>query len=113
VGCLLVPAILCALVGMLFALEFARQAGPRYPICPGGQCRGGRWCSVDSIGDYEWQTVDEVRVLRCKCGHELVPSEGDTRLDLRLPDGTLDAYMVHRGFRGWRRVARWPRRGNR
>jgi len=102
-GCLAVPVFAVAAVGMLYATGLARQAGTRYPPCPSAQCRGGRSWSLGNTGDYEWHAVEGVKVLRCKCGHDLVVENWGSRTLLRLPDGTLQPYMVHREYCGW-----WP-----
>jgi hypothetical protein len=72
-------------------------AGPMYPPCHNGSCRGRRWPA--DIGDYEIKNVDGDIVLRCRCGREY--DRIGRRFMERLPDGTLKPYMVHRPFRGW------------
>ncbi|MGD2175544.1 MAG: hypothetical protein PVJ27_09080 [Candidatus Brocadiaceae bacterium] len=91
---------LAAAVGLLLLVAIPESlwlAGPMYPPCHNGSCKGRRWPA--DIGDYDTVVVGEELVLRCRCGRDY-DREGRRFME-RLPDGTLKPYMVHRPFRGW------------
>ena len=103
-GCLVLVAALLLTFALGCVTAFVQQAGPRYPLCHNGKCSGRRWPSSLSdrdLGDYQRATVGGESVLRCKCGLEYVARDAGWRILRRLPDGTLEPYMVHRNYRGW------------
>jgi hypothetical protein len=102
-GCLVLIAAPLLTFAFGYTLAFVQQAGPRYPLCHNGKCKGRRWPSLSDrdLGDYERTTVDGESVLRCGCGLEYVAREAGWCILRRLPDGTLQPHMVHRNYRGW------------
>ncbi len=66
------------------------------PECESGRCRGD---AATVLGDYEVVPDEDERVYRCQCGHEYV--KVDRRFMRRLPDGTLEPWMVWKLFRGY------------
>jgi len=94
VGFLTTAAALFLLVSIPESLWLA---GPMYPPCHNGCCKGRVWPA--DIGDYDSVSVAGDPVLRCRCGRDY-DKEGRRFME-RLPGGTLKPYMVHRPFRGW------------
>ncbi len=85
--------IVVLLVGVGEKLWFM---GPLHPPCRNGTCRWREW---GDGGDYEIAMPDGDPVLRCRCGRDY--KKVGRRFMERLPDGTLQPYMMHRPFRGW------------
>jgi hypothetical protein len=88
VGLLVWAGVLALLIT---AGEALWLAGARLPRCHSGLCR--------TTAHYDVVNAEGTWVLRCRCGRDYV-REGRRFLE-RLPDGTIQPYMVHRPFRGW------------
>jgi len=92
------PVGFFGLLGLLYVVFLALLHLERgwLPECESGRCRGD---AATGTGDYDIVPDEDEWFYRCPCGHEYV--KVGRRFMRRLPDGTLEPYMIWKLFRGF------------